>query len=228
MGILNQAEVEGVRRLYRGLRAPYRPELVGSSGPFPPGTNFIDCPYLALGYASTPRGVVLVLEVPPGAKVSEEPWLDSGSRRFTVWGRFDSFIIRVVPAKELCAQLRKKGVVGLDRQSKALLLEGYIERLLRHDTAPAAQAATVEKAVDGSRRAPTRNRRPRLQPGLPSTIAVTPGGGVKPGMAACGASPAASVASLRTQSPRRWQSMVRCRGGLEPNTPSSSTAAISW
>lgn len=184
MGILKQAEAGGVRRLYRGLRANYRP--VGASGPFPQGTNFIDCPYMALGDASTPRGIVLVLEVPPEAKVSEQPWLDSESRRFVVWGRFDSFIIRIVPAKELRTQLRKKGVIGLDRQSKALLLEGYIERLLRHDTSPAAQAATVEKGVDGSRRAPTRNRRPHLQPGLPSTITVTPGGEIVPWLAAEG------------------------------------------
>jgi hypothetical protein len=175
-------------RLYRGLRTPYRPELVGPSAPFSVGTDFTDCPHTALRYASAPGGVLLVLEVPPSAesRVSEELWLDDAARRLMVWGRFDSFIVRVVPAKELRAQLRRKGVAGLDRRSKAVLLAGYIDDLLQHDTALAAPAATAEGAAEHFPRARTSDRRPRTRKGSLSTATVTPGGQIVPWLAAQG------------------------------------------
>lgn len=174
-------------RLYRGLKTPYRPERVGSSAPFPAGTDFTDCPYTALSYASTPRGEVLVLEVPPSAesRVSEELWLDDRARRLMVWGRFDSFIVRILPAKELRARLRKQGIAGLDHGSKAVLLAGIIDDLLREDAAPAAPAATVQEAAGRSPRVGTRDRRRRARSRL-STATVTPGGQIVPWLAAEG------------------------------------------
>jgi hypothetical protein len=187
MGSLNDTEVARVRRLYRGLRTPYRPELVSSSGPLSPGTNFIDCPYMALGYASTPRGVMLVLEVPPEARVDEVTWLDNGSRRFMIRGRFDSCIVRIIPAKELRAELRKKGIARLDRRSKAQFLASYIDELLRHAAAaPAAPTAPAKRASDRSRRASTRHERSRVRSGPLSTMTVTPGGQIVPWLAAEG------------------------------------------
>ena len=47
------------------------------------GTNFADCPFVALQFAAGSRGIVLVVEVPDDDNrrsplVSEEQWLESG------------------------------------------------------------------------------------------------------------------------------------------------------
>ena len=62
-------------RLYRGLKAPYRPEQVGGAASYF-GTDFTDCPYTALRYAAGRRGEVLVLDVGPasGVRITEEVW----------------------------------------------------------------------------------------------------------------------------------------------------------
>ncbi len=55
-------------RLYRGLKQPYKPEKCAARISAPAqlqGTNFTNCPYRALLYAHSPRGVVLVLDVGP-------------------------------------------------------------------------------------------------------------------------------------------------------------------
>ena len=94
----------GEIRLYRGLRRRYRPELVGNGQPGPfVQTNFTDCPYAALQFARSPRGSVLIVDVPVAEmeqkhRVSEELWsLAPGSpRRFLLWGSFDDLLVAEV------------------------------------------------------------------------------------------------------------------------------------
>jgi hypothetical protein len=127
--------------LYRGLKTPYRPERVGADSLYS-GTDFTDCPFTALQYASTPCGVVLVLEVPAGAplRISEELWVGPRARRLMVWGRFDQLVARIVPAKELRAQVRRKGVVGQGDAYKSSVLARYIDLLPRDGRLPVAEA----------------------------------------------------------------------------------------
>lgn len=44
-----------------------------------------------------------------------------------VWGRFDEFIAAAVPAKELRARIRKKGVAGSSDEFKAEILRRTID-----------------------------------------------------------------------------------------------------
>lgn len=121
-------------RLYRGLKERYRPERV-----VPPQeqslvtTDFTDCPLTALRYARAPRGVVLVLDVPIEVlntrKFSEELWLGmGGAKRFIGWGKFDRFITTVVPAKELRAVIRVKGMAAYGDEYKAQTLKTKIQQ----------------------------------------------------------------------------------------------------
>jgi hypothetical protein len=81
--------------------------------------------------------MVLVLEVPEGARhISEELWLDSRAKRLMVWGRFDKFIVCKLAAKELRAQVRRKGISGASDQDKAHVLRSYIEDRRRAMPAP--------------------------------------------------------------------------------------------
>jgi len=113
-------------RLYRGLTKPYDPDRVRRNRTS--GTDFTDCPYTALCYATGPKGMVLVVDVPEGAPhVSEELWLDSSAKRFMIWGSFDEFIVARLAAKELRAQVRQKGVVAASDEYKAYVLRRYVE-----------------------------------------------------------------------------------------------------
>jgi len=119
------------RRLYRGLKGPYdpaRPTTVGASG-----VDFTDCPLTALRYADGRRGVVLVVEVEPGAaRVSEELWLNQQAKRFMFWGRsFQDLVVAQIPAKELRAQIRRRGIVTASPPEKAMVLRRYIAERLR-------------------------------------------------------------------------------------------------
>jgi hypothetical protein len=118
-------------RLYRGLTRPYDRARVqpARNG----GTDFTDCPFTALRYAVGPRGVVLVLDVPAGhRRVSEELWMVSSAKRFMVWGAFDEFLVAELPAKELRAHVRRKGVVAAADEYKATVLRRAItDRLSR-------------------------------------------------------------------------------------------------
>ena len=123
-------------RLYRGLKERYRPERVV---PTPERTlvttDFTDCPLTALRYAGAPRGVVLVLDVPTevinARKFTEELWVGmGGAKRFMAWGKFDKFITAVVPAKELRAVIRVKGVAASGDEYKTALLKRRIQERL--------------------------------------------------------------------------------------------------
>jgi hypothetical protein len=104
-------------RLYRGLAEPYRPEKIAvyrkKSGDLP---NFTECPFAALGYAQGGRGVLLVLDVPGDVAervVHEQLWLRSDTKRLQIWGNFDAFVVAVLSAKELRAELKRRGMSKL-------------------------------------------------------------------------------------------------------------------
>jgi hypothetical protein len=122
-------------RLYRGLKNPYRPERVDPSR-FTGGTDFTNCPALALRYAQGSRGVVLVVDIDqdehlPSLKLTQELWLVPDAKRFMLWGRFDLVLTAVIPAKDLRAQLRLRGVRNAPDETKAVILRGFIARELR-------------------------------------------------------------------------------------------------
>ena len=115
------------KRLYRGLKKPYQSDKVNRTDLT--GADFTDCPYTALLYAPGSRGVVLVLDVSDEemeTKVTEELWLGVPAKRFVVWGKFDSFITGVLPAKDLRAVIGRKGVAATDADYKAELLKREI------------------------------------------------------------------------------------------------------
>lgn len=128
-GALTSTAAPKPLRLYRGLTRQYDPARVQRAA----GTNFTDCPFTALRYAASRKGVVLVLDVPLGGpRVREELWLGTSAKRFMIWGAFDDSILAELPAKELRAHVRCKGVVAASDEYKALVLRRAIaERLSR-------------------------------------------------------------------------------------------------
>jgi hypothetical protein len=121
-------------RLYRGLKTPYRPERVDASR-FAGGTDFTDCPAIALRYAQGSRGVVLVIDIDPdelrpAASLTHELWFVRDAKRFMFWGRFDPFLTAVIPAKDLRSQLRLRGVRSASDEDKAVILRAFIAREL--------------------------------------------------------------------------------------------------
>jgi hypothetical protein len=117
-------------RLYRGLAEPYKPEKVAEhrkkTGDSP---NFTDCPYAALAYAKSGRGVLLVLDVPDDAAeriVREQLWLRSDAKRLQIWGSFDAFIVAKLSAKELRAEMKRCGM------TKYSVSDGQRAATLRH------------------------------------------------------------------------------------------------
>jgi hypothetical protein len=110
-------------RLYRGLTRAYDRARVQRAT----GTDFTDCPFTALRYATGVKGVVLVVDVTLGRpRVSEELWLVSSSKRFMIWDAFDEFILAELPAKELRAQVRRKGLAAASDDYKAPVLRRVI------------------------------------------------------------------------------------------------------
>lgn len=140
-------------RLYRGLKNPYRPELVNRTRHA--GTDFTDCPATALLYARSSRGVFLIVDIdidddqaaPP--RVTEELWLDKSSSRFMLWGRFDDLIIACFPAKDLRARFRREGLRNATHASKAYALRAIIddELRLRSLRAPLAPRSEIAERV---------------------------------------------------------------------------------
>ncbi len=122
-------------RLYRGLKNPYRSELVNRTRHA--GTDFTDCPATALLYARSSRGVLLAVDVDIDddqavpARVTKELWLDKSSSRFMLWGRFDDLIVASFPAKDLRTRLRRERVRNAAHASKAYALRAIIEDELR-------------------------------------------------------------------------------------------------
>ena len=123
-------------RLYRGLTRSLRSEEVGKGqGPFF-GTDFTDCPLAVLKFARGRQGVVLVVDLPStgNPRVSEEFWFQQGPKRLMIWGTFEEFLVAQIPAKELRAQIRRKGIVTQPDGVKSDLLETYIEQWIASES----------------------------------------------------------------------------------------------
>lgn len=92
------------------------------------GTDFTDCPFTALSYAAGRKGVVLVLDLADDVgSVTEETWFADGAKRLMVWGTFDRWLVATIPAKDLRAEVRKKGIAGLPPAAKGEVLKMVIE-----------------------------------------------------------------------------------------------------
>ena len=121
-------------RLYRGLQNPYRPELVDASRLS--GTNFTDCPAVALLYAQSSRGVVIVVDIDEDEdevprRISTASWPEREAQRFILWGGFDDCFTAVFRAKDLRARLRREGRRNALHAAKARLLRAVIDDALR-------------------------------------------------------------------------------------------------
>ena len=137
-------------RLYRGLKQPFDPERLPEPavpGAIRSGTDFTDCPFAALAYASGRRGVMIVLDLPnpPPVWVSEETWsLDTPrARRMMVWGRYAKYVVAEIPAKELRVQVRRKGVGAQSDAYKGALLADFIKHWIRDSSATASATHVV-------------------------------------------------------------------------------------
>lgn len=114
-------------RLYRGLKEPFDPARVSTARAN--GTDFTDCAFTALAYATGRKGVVLVLDVPDDHRnLHEALWLHRTAKRFMIWGGFEPFVVHEIPAKELRAEVRRKGIVTLPDVDKSMILRRHIER----------------------------------------------------------------------------------------------------
>jgi hypothetical protein len=115
--------------LFRGLKEPFDPSRIRSPDRIG-GTDFTDCPFQALQYANARRGVVLVLNASAKASISEELWLGAKARRLMFWGDFAPYVVAAIPAKDLRAQVRRKGIASASDQEKAWVLKRYVESVL--------------------------------------------------------------------------------------------------
>lgn len=126
-------------RLYRGLKNPYRPDLVVTSrlASVTDFTDFTDCPATALLYAQGSRGVLLVVDIDTSEKtslrsrVTKELWLDAASARFMLWGRFDDRITAIFSAKDLRTRLRQEQLRNAAHVAKSYALRAIIDDELR-------------------------------------------------------------------------------------------------
>ena len=145
-------------RLYRGLKNPYRPECVAPSR-FS-GTDFTDCPAVALLYAQSPRGVLLVADLDDEEatrphRICAASWPEREAKRFVLWGRFDDFLSAVFPAKDLRARLRREGRRNAPVAAKSHLLRAVIDdelrvRALRSQLAP--RSAITDRSTSHEQR----------------------------------------------------------------------------
>ncbi len=122
-------------RLYRGLKNPYRPALVDAR--WVSGTDFTDCPAVALLYAQSSRGTLIVVDIDYDEdsvprKVFQALWPEREARRYVIRGRFDDLIAAVFPAKELRTRLRRERLRNALHATKARVLRAVIDDELRH------------------------------------------------------------------------------------------------
>jgi len=122
-------------RLYRGLKNPYRPELVDDS--WTAGTDFTDCPAAALLYAQSSRGVLVVVDIEHDEaaiphRLCEASWSEREAKRFIIRRRFDEDIVAIFQAKDLRARLRREGHRNALFATKARVLRAIIDDELRH------------------------------------------------------------------------------------------------
>jgi len=58
------------------------------------------------------------------------PYLGMTPKRFMAWGKFDKLISAILPAKDLRAVIRVRGLAGADDEYKALVLKRAIQERL--------------------------------------------------------------------------------------------------
>jgi hypothetical protein len=120
------SETSTVARLYRGLKELYDPDRP-SRDPIS-GTDFTDCPLAALSYAAGAKGVVLAIDIDTtGKHVFEGLWVGPKIKRYLV-RKYQDCVVAAIPAKELRAQVRRKGVASTTDDYKAEVLRAYIEQ----------------------------------------------------------------------------------------------------
>ncbi len=113
--------------LYRGISKKYKPSLVNLDKN---GTDFTECPLVALLYARGTNGYVIVLnyeEEQRKIKVTREYWGEQKASRFIVWNKFDDCILKIIPAKVLRKTIRAKGINQLCDTSKSTILTKKIK-----------------------------------------------------------------------------------------------------
>lgn len=121
-------------RLFRGLKNPYRPELVDDR--WTSGTDFTDCPAAALLYAQSSRGVLIAVDIEDDElavpqRICEASWPEREAKRFLVRRRFDDDIVAIFQAKDLRARLRHEGHRNACFATKARVLRAVIDDELR-------------------------------------------------------------------------------------------------
>ena len=80
----------------------------------------------------------MVLDFPDNKaelRVSRELWLGAGAERLMVWGKFDDYIVGMIPAKELRKMVRAKGMGAMPDRYKSDVLKGAIDKALRRSSA---------------------------------------------------------------------------------------------
>jgi hypothetical protein len=106
----------------------------------------------------------LVLDIPEEmaeVRVRKQFWLDDKAERLMVWGRFDDYIAAILPAKELRARVRAKGMAAMPDSYKSDVLKGAIDEALRQaPTHPIVTLGGDEERL-ASFRAETRHARVR-------------------------------------------------------------------
>lgn len=118
-------------RLYRGINEKYKSAKVNATN----GTNFTDCPFRATLFAGGRNGYLLVVDAPTGQRpsvVTEELYLsgEGGPKRFMIWKKFDSYLLAIIPAKEIRARLREEGCGRLCDADKGQTLKNIIGRAI--------------------------------------------------------------------------------------------------
>lgn len=124
-------------RLYRGIKEKYKTEKVNINNH---GTDFTDCPFRATLYAKARNGYLLVVDAPIGQRpllVTEEQYLreEGGPKRFMLWSKFDSYLVAIIPAKEIRARLREEGCGRLCDADKGQTLKNIIGRAIEKSVA---------------------------------------------------------------------------------------------
>ena len=148
-------------RLYRGLKGTYRPEKRPEGHT---GVDFTDCPYTATLYAHGRRGHVLVLDIPEEVaevRVRKQLWLNDKAERLMAWGRFDEYIVAILPAKELRRRIRAKGMGAMPDSYKSDVLKGAIDEALRRASAAPILTLGGDQEKLASFRAEVRRARAR-------------------------------------------------------------------
>ena len=113
-------------RLYRGLTRPYRRGQVNLDKN---GTDFTDCPFVALTFAKGTNGQIIVVDLKEGQtaiKVTREYWGEKQAERYIGWNNFDVGITQIVPAKILRKAILAKGMRTLCEADKAMILTRLI------------------------------------------------------------------------------------------------------